>query len=84
MSSRTILSLVVLGLLVVTLGCAGGAESKKEAGPEPEAAIATCPVGGEVVDPATAPSVEHDGKTYYFCCDKCPVKFKADPAKYVE
>ena len=84
MAKGSVLSLVVVGLFVLALGCAGGAESKKEAGPEPEAPITLCPMSGEEVDPATAPSVEHAGKTYYFCCEKCEGKFKANPDKYAD
>lgn len=25
---------------------------------------------------------DHEAKRYYFCCESCPEKFKADPAKY--
>lgn len=27
-------------------------------------------------------SVEHDGKTYYFCSDDCKEEFEADPDAY--
>jgi YHS domain-containing protein len=30
-----------------------------------------------------SPSVEHDGKKYFFCCDGCADKFKAAPAKFL-
>ncbi len=37
------------------------------------------------VDPASAPaSVEHEGKTYYFCCPHCAQKFRADPERYLD
>ena len=43
-----------------------------------------CPVSGEeFVVEATSPKVEHEGKTYYFCCSGCQKKFESDPAKYV-
>jgi Cu+-exporting ATPase len=35
------------------------------------------------VDPAGAPSLEHDGEVYHFCCDGCRTKFRADPARYL-
>jgi Cu+-exporting ATPase len=36
------------------------------------------------VDPATARhQTEHDGRTFYFCSDRCRTKFAADPAKYL-
>lgn len=40
----------------------------------------TCPVSGKPVDKKV--SIEHDGQTVYFCCQKCPSAFQADPAKY--
>lgn len=43
-----------------------------------------CPVSGEVFTVTDAsPKVEHEGKTYYFCCSGCDAKFKADPAKFL-
>jgi YHS domain-containing protein len=45
----------------------------------------TCPVSGEeFVIAADSPKVEHEGKTFYFCCSGCAQKFQADPAKYVK
>ena len=42
------------------------------------------PVCGMTVDPSSAPaSVEHEGKTYYFCCPHCAQKFRADPERYL-
>lgn len=32
---------------------------------------------------AASPKVEHQGKTYYFCCSGCDTKFTKDPAKYL-
>ena len=35
------------------------------------------------VDPAKARHrAEHDGKTFYFCSERCRTKFAEDPAKY--
>jgi P-type Cu+ transporter len=31
------------------------------------------------VDEATAPHAERDGKTFYFCGDRCRTKFLATP-----
>ncbi len=43
------------------------------------------PVCGMNVDPQLAAgSLEHAGKTHYFCSKQCLEKFKADPAKYVK
>src|SRR5260221_7299567 len=42
------------------------------------------PVCGMTVDPASAAgSVEHGGKTYYFCSTHCVEKFRADPERYL-
>ena len=42
------------------------------------------PVCGMPVDPAKAKAtVDHAGKTYYFCCPSCAAKFKSDPQKYL-
>lgn len=41
------------------------------------------PVCGMMVDPATAVSTEHDGKTYHFCCDGCRDSFTTNPDKYL-
>jgi Cu+-exporting ATPase len=36
------------------------------------------------VDPASAKAVsEHQGKSYYFCCNGCKTKFDAEPARYL-
>jgi len=42
------------------------------------------PVCGMTVDPQTAKHrAEHGGRTYYFCAERCRMKFEADPARYV-
>ena len=41
------------------------------------------PVCGMSVDPATAPSAEVDGTTYYFCAPGCRKAFMADPSAYL-
>ena len=44
----------------------------------------TCPVSQEeFVVAADSPKVEHNGKTYYFCCDGCDGKFLKNPEKYL-
>lgn len=41
------------------------------------------PVCGMSIDPTTAAAtVEHEGRTYYFCSTHCAAGFRADPAKY--
>jgi len=45
---------------------------------------ASCPVLGTVMKKSMMIPVEHNGKTYYLCCQDCVPKFKADPEKYIE
>ena len=49
-----------------------------------EKTLAKDPVCGMSVDAATAKHrFEHNGKTYFFCCDGCRTKFAIDPARYL-
>ena len=42
------------------------------------------PVCGMTVDPERAKArLELDGKTYFFCCEGCARKFRAEPAKFL-
>lgn len=42
------------------------------------------PVCGMTVHPSTAAAaVEHQGRTYYFCCEHCATRFRADPERYL-
>jgi YHS domain-containing protein len=42
------------------------------------------PVCGMTVQPATAAGSHiHEQKTYYFCCQGCLAKFRADPVRYL-
>jgi len=44
----------------------------------------TDPVCGMTIDPATAAaSVEHEGRTYYFCSEPCHQSFLRDPGRYL-
>lgn len=40
----------------------------------------SCPVTGKPISKKA--NIEHEGKKVYFFCDKCPEKYKKDPAKY--
>jgi xanthine dehydrogenase accessory factor len=45
----------------------------------------TCPVSGEeFVVSESSPTVEHDGRTYYFCCPGCAERFQADPHQFLQ
>ena len=47
--------------------------------------MATDPVCGMTVDPAKpGATIEHGGKTYYFCCKHCAAKFQTEPQKYLQ
>ena len=39
--------------------------------------------GMDVVPETAAGSVDHDGRTYYFCSRHCVEKFRADPARFL-
>ena len=86
-SSMLFLALATTSLGLVT-GCGGGATPAAQGpikGPG-EATIgdrSSCPVSGETFTiTASSPKVEHDGKTYYFCCSGCAEKFKENPGKW--
>ena len=70
-------------LAISALSLAAAAQDKAPApAAGPSKAQTTCPVSGEPVDKADSPHIDYEGQRIYFCCDKCPVKFKADPEKY--
>ena len=50
--------------------------------------IATDPVCGMTVDPATARAAglvtEHEGETYLFCGKGCLLEFRDDPATFLD
>jgi len=46
--------------------------------------VLTDPICGMTVDPQDcAGSFDYKGKTYYFCCEHCLEKFRADPEAYL-
>ena len=61
---------------------------KNEAGSQAErdsagaAAMTKDPVCGMAVDPGSAISAVHEGKTYHFCSESCRTKFRANPANF--
>lgn len=56
--------------------------SSPDVAPRQAPAAATDPVCGMRVDPAKARSAEVDGKTWYFCCQRCLDRFVAEPQKF--
>lgn len=52
--------------------------------PPPASTGVIDPVCGMTVDPATAAgSFAYQGTSYYFCCQGCLTKFRADPPRYL-
>ena len=50
----------------------------------PDSLVTRDPVCGMTVDPAQAAAkADHSGQTYYFCCNRCAEKFRADPETYL-
>lgn len=40
--------------------------------------------GMTLVEKDAAASIQHEGKTYYFCSDQCRERFQANPGAYAE
>ncbi len=66
-----------------------GGETKPEGNPSKPVAyigkgdgVSTCPVLGNPVNKNV--SVQHNGRTVYFCCAGCIAKFKENPAAYLK
>lgn len=89
-------ALIVLSTVLLFAGCASTKSAEGGTPPAAEAAAmkkpgeamvgdkTTCPVSGETFTVAAdSPKVEHEGKTYYFCCEDCVADFQKDPAKYL-
>ena len=69
-----------LAIVVKPVEAAPAAASSSSSSSASKPLNSKCPVSGkEVVLPNV---LTHDGKLVGFCCDKCPVEFKKDPAKY--
>jgi Cu(I)/Ag(I) efflux system membrane fusion protein len=47
-----------------------------------DAAVTRDPVCGMSVDPRSAPRVEFEGRTYYFCSDRCKHQMQQSPQRY--
>lgn len=46
---------------------------------------AVCPVSGKQIKKSEAKATyEYEGKTYYFCCEKCKEEFMKSPEKYTQ
>src|SRR5262245_53654722 len=58
-------------------GLALAEETKKAAGP-------LCPVSGKPAKLSSKTMTMTDAGPVYFCCEGCPKKYEAEPAKYKE
>ena len=68
--------------------CCNGCKTKFAADPGSYLAPASAeelkdPVCGMTVTPDSPHRHEHDGRTWYFCCNGCKTKFAADPHSYL-
>lgn len=62
-----------------------GKEDEMKTRTLPIAATAIDPVCGMQVNPVSAAgSFEHEGRTYFFCCQSCLNKFRQDPASFLK
>ena len=50
----------------------------------PTKKLATDPVCGMTIDPATAESAEYKGAKVHFCSNGCAAKFQVEPAHYLQ
>ena len=70
-----------VSVLLIFSSCSG-AQNRSVSDAYP--AKVTCPVMKSSFTPtAKTAKVQHQGKTYYFCCPGCDKKFLANPSKYV-
>ncbi|MGQ9805963.1 MAG: YHS domain-containing protein [Chlorobiales bacterium] len=72
--------ILLFAMIIVSLSACQKSESQSEV--KTATFNEVCPVSGEPVS-AKARTVEHEGKTYGFCCNGCDDKFKKEPAKYI-
>ena len=76
------ISVLVLVLALVLMGCDRNKSSAAMAASGDEIAQKTCPVmEGNKINPKIY--VDYEGRRIYFCCQMCPPMFKKDPAKYI-
>ena len=79
MKMKSMIYVVVAIALVAFIGTVLVAKDDKKT-----VETVTCAVSGETVVKSEAKGpVNYDGKDYYFCCNSCLKKFKANPEKFV-
>ena len=77
------LILVIVGIMLIASASIFAAEPAKEttkAAPKQLKPQSLCPVMGGKIDSTVFADLQ--GQRVYFCCGKCPPKFKADPDTY--
>jgi YHS domain-containing protein len=79
MTRAVVVTWIAAMLAVVTVGSLAQGAAKAPAPSKPQT---TCLVSGQPIDKTHY--LDYEGQRIYFCCDKCPAKFKADPEKYFE
>ncbi len=73
MKRESLVAVLALALCLGTVLAASGNVDKKGM---------VCMINDEVLN-SPGVAVEHNGKTYYGCCEMCKEKMKKDPSKYV-
>lgn len=60
----------------------GAIASEKKGGEKVKKTMAKDPICGMKVQKDKSTKVEHNGKNYYFCSERCEETFKKEPSKY--
>jgi len=60
----------------------GAIASEKKDGEKVKKTTAKDPICGMEVQKDKSTKVEHNGKNYYFCSERCEETFKKEPSKY--
>lgn len=78
MATVAVISLTMYASPAVFAGSDCCAAKQAAAAEKAEAKCITCEKA--ISDKSKAVKVEHEGKTFYFCCECCAEKFKKDPS----
>jgi xanthine dehydrogenase accessory factor len=75
---------VAVSILAEIVQARSGTEAAAGVSPAPVTAAAVDPVCGMEVEIGSALHVaEYDGRSYYFCCLGCKMRFEQEPARYL-
>jgi YHS domain-containing protein len=80
---RSLLSLSVLVLAMISIGALSAADDKEKSKADKNKEAAFCPVGGigHKIKMESA-AADFEGGKVHFCCDDCPAEFKKDSTKF--